>query len=386
MRILVFSPYYPPHIGGLESHSDEFNRHMAAREVQVVVLTPRLPVSAPETEVRYGRVEILRFPAIELIHNYPVPKFWSTRFWRMWETLSRDNFDFVISRTRFFFTSLMAWRFSRKVRAPWIHIEHGSDFAHFNGRVKTMLGQTYDRIFGSFVLRSCHAVVANSEASRAFVRVLSRRTDCRVIYRGVDVDRIAAATPNDVLRRYWPGHIIIGYVGRLIDGKGVHDLLKSFSLLNSPDASLVIVGDGPERHRLEQLSAQLAIAERVRFMGHLLPAQALSSMAAFDIVVNPSYTEGLPSSIIEAALLRKAIVATDVGGTREIISGTGDGYLVAPGDHVAMAEKLALLNSDPDLRYRLGEAAFMKAQRRFDWDAAIGQYVAEFAAFHGAAI
>lgn len=380
MKIVVFSPFYPPHIGGLESHSDEFNRHLRTKGVEICVYTPRLPEHAPEHESRHKGVEILRFPAVELIHNYPVPKFWDARFWNTWSSLLAVESDLVISRTRFFFTSLMAWRYARRRRIPWAHVEHGSDFAQFNSTRKTWLGKCYDRVLGRFVLRASDLNIANSEASRRFVEMLSGRRGCVVIYRGVDIERIERASPDTDLQARLEGRMLIGYVGRLIDGKGVHDLVEAFAELEDPGAALVIVGDGPERPRLERMVRELDIADRVFLAGHLEPSAALACMACCDVVVNPSYTEGLPSAIVEAALLRKAIIATDVGGTREIIDGNGDGYLVAPKDPAALTEKLRVLLRDGGLRRRFGDAAFAKAKSRFDWPNAVGRYCDHFEA------
>ena len=79
MNVLIFSPYYPPHIGGLESHSEEFNQQLAQRGIDVLVFTPRLPKDAPERETRRG-VRIIRFPAFEIIPNFPLPQFFPF-FW-----------------------------------------------------------------------------------------------------------------------------------------------------------------------------------------------------------------------------------------------------------------------------------------------------------------
>jgi glycosyltransferase involved in cell wall biosynthesis len=230
MRILVFSPFYPPHKGGLESHSDEFNKYLSAQGTQVSVFTPRIPQDSPEREIRHDGVGIIRFPALELIHNYPLPKFWQKRFWQLWQELYTKPYDVVISRTRFFFTSLMALRFVKKTALPLVHIEHGSDFTHFNNSFKTWLGMLYDRTCGAFVLRHSDRVIGNSEASARFVYQLSGR-DCTVIYRGVEKEIILATAPNDSIKKLYPEKLIIGFVGRLIDGKGVYDLIDAFSLI-----------------------------------------------------------------------------------------------------------------------------------------------------------
>lgn len=375
MKLLIFSPYYPPHTGGLESHSDEFNRHLAEEGVHITVFTPRLPITVPPLETRFERVQVIRFPAIELIPNYPLPKFWQREFWHLWRELHQEHYNLVLSRTRFFFTSLMAWRYARKNVLPWVHIEHGSDFATFNGRLKTALGKLYDYTLGSFVLRESDANIANSQASRDFVGKLSHRKDCSVIYRGVEKEIIESVAPHQFFATHFSGKTVVGFIGRLIDGKGVFDLVEAFSNLTTDTSICAIIGDGPERARLEKFIAQKKISDKVVLLGEKPFTEAMALMKSFDIFINPSYTEGIPTAVIEAALCRKAIIATNVGGTNEIISGNGDGFLIASYDTNDLQKKLALLIQDPSLRQTFGEQAFASVQSKFDWDHATKQYL-----------
>lgn len=378
MRILIFSPYYPPHTGGLESHSDEFNQHLSSAGVDITVFTPCLPVSAQAREVLYERVTIVRFPAIEIVHNYPFPQFWKKTFWQAWREVQRPKYDLVLSRTRFFFTSLMAWQYARKVSIPWVHIEHGSDFARFNSSFKTLLGKFYDLTIGAFILQRSDLNIANSKASANFVKQLSQRTDCRVIYRGVEKDTIQNIAPHSFFSTHFPGKTVIGFIGRLIDGKGVADLLEAFSTLNTDTSICALVGDGPERARLEKLITQKNLSGSVVFFGEKPFAEAIALLKSFDIFVNPSYTEGIPTAVIEAALCHKAIITTDVGGTKEIITGEDDGFLIPPHNREELGEKLTLLLSDSALRRSLGERAFVRVEQKFDWHHATKEYLTLF--------
>lgn len=384
-KVVVFSPFYPPHIGGLESHSDEFNKYLATRGIDIHVFTPRLPEHAPEKELLHKKVIITRFPAWEIIHNYPLPKYWpfwwSQDFFTLFRDLLQEQPNLVISRTRFFTTSLLAVVYAKLKKIPLIHIEHGSGFAEFNGYYKTRLGQAYDWIFGRFVLRSADRIIGNSHATQTFVKKLSGRSDCRIIYRGVETAQIVAAEADDSLSSEKKAHqeVFIGYVGRLIDGKGVIDLLLALSQLNSHiHWRCLIVGDGPEKPALETASQRLHIHHQVDFFGNQSFKKAISILKTCDIIVNPSYTEGIPTALIEAALCKKAIVATDVGGTKEIITGKEDGFLVPPRRPEILQEKLEILLQNEHLRKRFGEAAFASVQNKFSWNQAIDEYLEVF--------
>ena len=99
-------------------------------------------------------------------------------------------------------------------------------------------------------------------------------------------------------------------------------------------------------------------------------------MAAADVVVNPSYTEGLPTSVLEAAMMGKAVLATDVGGTPEIVADGEEGVLVGAHDVEALRSGLERLIADPDLRRLLGAAAHASAAGRFDWEASAAAFAA----------
>lgn len=369
MNLLVFSPYYPPHIGGLESHADEFNKHLSARGVRITVFTPRLPETALPQETRHESVRVLRFPAVEPIPNYPLPAVWLPLFWKLLQAASTPKPDVIISRTRFFSTSLFALLYAKIRRVPLLHIEHGSDFASFREPWKTTLGKWYDRIFGVLVLRYADVVIANSLASSAFVKRLSG-TEARALYRGVDQKNFSPHPLIEVFLGERKDRMIIGFIGRLIDGKGVNDLLAAIiPLLHTRDDFVVfLLGDGPERSRIEATISHSEYSSRIFSVGQKEHDEAMRFLQAFDIFVHPSYTEGLPTSVVEAALAKKAIIATDVGGTCEIISGKGDGFLIPPKSPEVLREKIEYLLEHPEVRKEFGEAAQRSVATKFDWN------------------
>ena len=374
MKILVFSPFYPPHIGGLETHSDEFNKHLSTKGVEITVFTPQLPKEAPEQEIRHNGVRVIRYPAFEPLHNYPMPMFWKKAFWREWNTLIVLNTDIVISRTRFFFPSLMALWCAHRKNLPLLHIEHGSDFAQFNGYIKTALGKIYDWTVGRFILRHADSIVANSQASANFVQKLSKRNDTPVIYRGANIDAINQCIPDEQVAEKYREKTIIAFIGRLIDGKGTHDLITAVSQLQRTDIVTFIIGGGPEEARLKKMVTEYQLDNQVIFFGNLPFEKAISILKTAHIVVNPSYTEGLPTSVTEAALCQKAIIATDVGGTREVISGQDDGVLVPSRHPEIIAEKILYLMENSEQRTLFAQNAFRNVEKKFDWNHSAEQY------------
>jgi glycosyltransferase involved in cell wall biosynthesis len=333
----------------------------------ITVFSPWLPREGACAEDRGGGYVVVRYPAFELIPNFPVPKVWTRGFWRALRSIGLADHDVYVSHTRFFLSSAFALGCAWVSSRPLLHVEHGSDYVQLSGRLPRAAARVYDLSLGKLVLRRADAVVAISHAAARFVRRLADR-EATVIHRGVMVQRLDAACADERVLAWAGGFPIVMFVGRLIDGKGVSDLLRAFARLRARDAVLCIVGDGPRREELEELAADLGISERVSFLGYRPEDEAWRVIRASDIVVNPSYTEGLPTSVLEAALMGKAVLATDVGGTTEIVTGGRGGLLVKPRDVDGLTSGMERLLEDPDLRQRLGSAARADTTGRFDWD------------------
>jgi glycosyltransferase involved in cell wall biosynthesis len=124
-----------------------------------------------------------------------------------------------------------------------------------------------------------------------------------------------------------------------------------------------MVGDGPDRERLEQVAHDLGIARATYFVGY--QSDVAGYYRLFDAFVLPSVNEGTPVSAIEALASGTPVVATRVGGVPDVVTDGVDGYLVEPRDVEAAAERLAELARDPELRERLGGAGRANALERY---------------------
>jgi len=378
-EVLIFCPYYPPHVGGLESHAREFNEQISLLDYNVTVFTPRLPINGLKEEEfqldnGHGTITVYRFPAWEIVNNYPLPKFWLGEFWRMYWKLSNKRYDAIISRTRFFNTSILALAFAKMTHTFWLHIEHGSDYVHLNNQITKLTAYVYDHSLGYLVFAMANKVVANSEASMEFSKKIYKKGEYTVIYRGVEKEKILSVVADEKQKDKYPNKIIITYIGRLIDGKGVVKLLEALNSLSFCPIVCWIIGDGSQKVYLQEKAKEFGLEEKVIFFGEKSHAESLALLRSSDIFVNPSYSEGLPTSVIEAALLGKAIIATDVGGTKEIVVKEGGIRLVQPRDEKGLASAIAELANDANLRKNMGEIAFMAVSDRFDWKESIRSY------------
>ena len=157
----------------------------------------------------------------------------------------------------------------------------------------------------------------------------------------------------------------IGAVGRLSREKAFENLIAAVRDLvaSGRDLQLVILGDGPERLALEKLVANWGLEERVLLPGYVRHARAY--LALFRMFVLPSLTEGLPITLLEAMQAGVPIVATDVGGVREVLRGGRGGIIVEPANPRALREGVTKLLEDPDLVSRLSRFSLAEAAGRY---------------------
>jgi glycosyltransferase involved in cell wall biosynthesis len=173
-----------------------------------------------------------------------------------------------------------------------------------------------------------------------------------LVYNGVDLHRYDHQEPCCTLREEYgmpPDASIVGVVARLEHEKGHRTLLEAWPrvLAQVPDAYLLVVGEGHLRADLEQLAADLGIADRVVFVGRRDDIPAVT--AALDVAVLPSYREAQGIVVLEAMALSRPIVATRVGGIPEMIEDGVSGLLVPPHDAPALAAAIARLLVDHPL-------------------------------------
>ncbi|GAB3914263.1 hypothetical protein GCM10029964_125280 [Kibdelosporangium lantanae] len=268
----------------------------------------------------------------------------------------------LMTHTRFFVHGRVVGWFAKRHGLRWLHVEHGSSAVQSGGLFVRAVAKTVDTVIGKPMLRKADVVAAVSQSSADFVRELSGRT-ASVLYRGMELpdgivsDTVGTEPPTAC------------YVGRLINGKGVTDLLDATAQLHAAGVPLRLrlCGDGAARADLTAKVKQLGLAEHVDFLGAVDNPTALAEMSRATVFVNPSWTEGLPTTVLEAAAMGCAVVATDVGGTTEIVTDGTTGWVVPPHDPRRLAEALAAVCRDPDLRAAAGAKLRTATLARFSW-------------------
>ncbi|HHX69297.1 MAG TPA: glycosyltransferase family 4 protein [Gallicola sp.] len=155
------------------------------------------------------------------------------------------------------------------------------------------------------------------------------------------------------------------FVGRITYLKGVFELLDAFNNVNksSKNHKLFYVGDGPDKKKLETIAKKRGISENVKFIGERSQVETIKIINQSDIVVLPSYNEGVPLSIIESMALKKPIIASDVGGiSAHLIEDLVNGILIKPKNVKQLEKALRLVCTDPEVRIKFGLNSWKKAK------------------------
>jgi teichuronic acid biosynthesis glycosyltransferase TuaC len=247
---------------------------------------------------------------------------------------------------------LAAMLLNTELKIPYVVSVHGLD-AFSTEQVKGRAGEWCRRI-SLRVYRSSRRVICISESVRERVLEGTGRS-CRtsVVYNGVDPEQFS---PGSGPASAAPGVLS---VGNLILTKGHALLIRSLASLISefPAMTLEIIGDGPERSRLQALARQLQVEKRVRFMGRQPRRRVADAMRQCTVFALPSRYEGLGCVYLEAMSVGKPVVGCRGQGIAEVIRHGANGFLVGPDNEKELTLALAMLLRDAELRRKLGVAA-----------------------------
>ena len=245
---------------------------------------------------------------------------------------------------------------------------HGSDV---HGLQYPML-----KVLNRIVIRNSNICTANSRASARMVYEIAGREDTQVIPMGVDIDLFSRSEKVHAIRKKYEidGDVLL-FVGRLIRVKGIYHLIKALPkvLKQHPKTKLLIVGSGPEKRRLIQLCAELAIINSVVFINEVLQEDLIPLYSMADLLVLPSIidvtgeTEVLGVVLLEAMACKVPLIGSDVGGIKDIIIDGETGLLSKQKNSDSLAEKIICLLSDEQLRKKIIENGFKLVKEKFTW-------------------
>lgn len=279
---------------------------------------------------------------------------------------------------------LAAW----KQRVPCVvHTIHGPPFHRYEARWRNAIYILSERI----AAKRCHAIVCVADAMREqfLAARIGRPEQYLTIYSGMEVDRfINPQWQRSEVRRELRFHeedFIVGTVARLAENKGHDDLLDALEpvMRNHANVRLLWVGDGWWRERLLERVRTMGLQDRVVTTGLVPPEHIPKYMQAMDVLVHPSYREGLPRTVTQALLSALPVVAYDVDGTKEVCITGETGRLVSPGDLAGLREAVIWMMEHARERAAMGQRGREMCRHRFAASTMVNELEKVYAAVLG---
>ena len=256
---------------------------------------------------------------------------------------------------------------------PYVLITQGPDIPWYERRYYSLYPILLPII--KLIWHYAAVVTAQSEASKRLVLKTSPRLPVKIIHNGVEIKRFAP-TPETLDQRGQRRPLTFACVGRLIERKGQHHLLQAADLLcrrgYAGQFRVLLVGGGDNEERLRDQCAQLNLQDTVTFAGVVARDDMPQQYAEADVFVLPSYNEGMSVALLEALASALPVIATETGGTAELIRDNG---LVVPwADPDALADALETFLHTPEACREMGQRSHRIAEM-FSWEATARAYL-----------
>ena len=249
-----------------------------------------------------------------------------------------------------------------------VHGEHG--MAQYKRKRRLLIGRV--------IYPLAHKIVTMSKDQELFFKRLGIPGDKLVtILNGVDLSRFNGVIDREEKKTELGlsgANAIIGCVGRLSEEKGHQYLIRAIKHVNQkiPGVHLVLVGDGAARTALGELTRELDMERLIHFFGNRDDVNEIYPV--LDLFCLPSLTEGLANALLEAMACRLPIVATSVGGNKELLTQMKNGVMVPSGSATSLAEAITMVLSDGGLRTSLAETGRRFVEEKFSLKRMVDDY------------
>lgn len=309
----------------------------------------------------YG-FEIIRFHAPLEISEIPFCK-------GLRKKLNEEKFDIIHSHEFFQMCSLMAFNASKNKNSPFILTQHGSS-PPINKFIRA--GYLLNKItVGKYIMKKADRVIAlTPEVKNDLVNIGVYENKIDIIPTGVSVDKYKPTNKPLTQMDFIEKDFIILFVGRLVENKGVINLIMAFKkvLDEKVKANLVIVGEGNLKKKLIDLTKKLGLSENVHFMGSFKQEMMPYVYPKANVLVLPTiYKEPFGIVAIEALASGIPVIATEIDGLKYIINDGDVGFLVKPNDIESLSKKILEIMENDKLRDTMRINARRRAVEEFSW-------------------
>jgi phosphatidyl-myo-inositol dimannoside synthase len=365
VRLLIISQDFPPSLGGIQTYALELASRLAPMCEYLGVVAPRQPGDShfdaalpfPVYRQPFGD-DLLALPALRAVPRLAAKHRVDVALHAQWQP--------VVASVR----SRQATGYPRRILLP----AHGRETL-FNPWPGPLAG-VYER-WRRWSFQSADRVLPVSHYNAELVRRLGVSEDrVTVVNNGTNTHLFYPSDASDLRRRLGlEGQRVILGLGRLISRKGYDTTIEALPhvLRHVPDAVYVVIGQGPDRPRLERMADELGVASRVRFLGsvpydELPPYYNLADVYVMPARSEPPDVEGFGIVFLEANACGKPVIGARDGGVPDAVMDGETGLLIDPGNATDLSNKLVRILTDPRLANRLGETGRQRVASSLTWD------------------
>jgi L-malate glycosyltransferase len=376
MKVLFLNYEYPP-LGGGAANATAYllQEYSKIPDLEVDLITSSIDqdyhLDKVGKNIRIHRLPIgknknnLHFQSQKDLLIYSWKAFWFSR-----KLLKEKRFDLSHS----FFTvpcGFLSFLLFKSQKLPYIVSLRGADVPGYSDRfvwlykfITPLVRLIWDR---------AAAVIANSQGLRDLAKQSNPKNEIGVIMNGIDIDHFS---PKYESRRISKRFIITPGASRVTHRKGLDYLIKSIARIapKYPNIYLKIMGDGNAKAELEILSKALGIDDRVEFLGRIPRENTSPYYQEASVFVMPSLNEGMSNAMLEALSSGLPIIATDTGGTKELVAEGENGFIVKMKDAQDISDKISTLIDDPQLLETMSKNSRLRAHE-LSWNNVANQYV-----------
>lgn len=375
MRILFFNYEYPPLGGGAGNATFYIMKEFSKiPDLQVDLITSSADKKYSLEKIG-DNIRIHKLPIGDKqgnLHSQSEKDLliysWKAYFYAK-KLIRKNSYDLTHS----FFTvpcGFISWRLFKKYNIPYIISLRGADVPKYAERfafIYKILTPMIKKIW-----KDSREVISNSQGLKDLALESSPKQKIGIIYNGINVEEFK---PNALLQSK-DDFIITPGASRITSRKGLEYLIEAVYKLSEkyPQVRLKIMGDGEgEKIKLEKMVKDFDIQDKVDFLGRIPREKTFSYYQEADVFVLPSLNEGMSNAMLEALATGLPIIATDTGGSKELIQEGENGYMIKMKDSQDIAEKIEKLINNSELRKNMSENS-RKIALKMSWENVAKQY------------
>lgn len=364
-KICIFSVQYLPSTYGVEKYTYNLAKELSEKNVEVTIVTSDI-YEADKFE-KNGNITVYRVPSYGLMNNrLPIIRY-NRQFRNIMKDIAKTKYDLCITNTRFYTLSLIGAKFGKKHAKRNILIEHGTAHIEMSNALMKFCGEIYEHILTMLIKWNVKEFYGVSKDCNKWLEHFGIQAK-GVLHNAINIDEIDSicSSKNKKIINVSVDTILISFTGRLMEEKGVLQLVKAFGQIERkyPNLRLAIAGDGPLMMQLKEMCD-----EKVFLLGRIPFEDVVGLLQQSDIFCFPSvYAEGMPTSILEAAACENSIISTRCGGAAEIIPDDMHGIILKDNSEEQLLVALEKLIKDKKYRRSTAQNIRKHVEKHFVWE------------------